>query len=42
LEQAAAASWEASPKATASRSGISSNIKPKRKVAALFKAGESN
>jgi len=40
LEQAAAASWEASPKTTASRSGISANIKPKRKVAALFKSGE--
>ena len=33
------ASWEAAPKAaTAARSGISANIKPKRKVAALFKA----
>jgi superfamily II DNA/RNA helicase len=32
LEQAAAASWEASPKTTASRTGISANIKPKRKV----------
>ena len=32
-------SWEAAPKAaTAARSGISANIKPKRKVAALFKA----
>jgi superfamily II DNA/RNA helicase len=40
LEQAAAASWEASPKTTASRTGISANIKPKRKVAALFKSGE--
>jgi superfamily II DNA/RNA helicase len=40
LEQAAAASWEASPKTTASRPGISANIKPKRKVAALFKSGE--
>jgi ATP-dependent RNA helicase RhlE len=33
------ASWEASPK-TAARPGMSANIKPKRKVAALFKAGE--
>jgi superfamily II DNA/RNA helicase len=40
LEQAAAASWEASPNTTASRTGISANIKPKRKVAALFKSGE--
>jgi superfamily II DNA/RNA helicase len=40
LEQAAAASWEASPKTTASRTGISANIKPKRKVAALFKSAE--
>ncbi len=33
------ASWEAAPKAaTAARSGISANIKPKRKLAALFKA----
>jgi hypothetical protein len=40
IEQAASASWEASPKTTASRTGISANIKPKRKVAALFKSGE--
>jgi superfamily II DNA/RNA helicase len=40
MEQAASASWEASPKTTASRTGISANIKPKRKVAALFKSGE--
>jgi len=40
LEQASAASWEASPKTTGSRPGLSANIKPKRKVAALFKAGE--
>ncbi|MEN9831558.1 MAG: ATP-dependent helicase RhlE, partial [Pseudomonadota bacterium] len=39
-EQAAAASWEAAPKTTASRTGISANIKPKRKVAALFKSSE--
>ncbi len=36
---AAPASWEAAPKAAAAvRSGISANIKPKRKVAALFTA----
>jgi hypothetical protein len=40
MEQAAAASWEASPKTTGSRPGISANIKPKRKLAALFKSGE--
>ena len=34
---AAAPSWEASPR-TAGRSSVSANIKPKRKVAALFKA----
>jgi superfamily II DNA/RNA helicase len=39
-EQASAASWEASAKTVASRPGLSANIKPKRKVAALFKAGE--
>jgi superfamily II DNA/RNA helicase len=40
LAQAGTASWEASPKATASRPGLSANIKPKRKVAALFKSAE--
>jgi superfamily II DNA/RNA helicase len=39
-EQASAASWEASAKAVAARPGLSANIKPKRKVAALFKSGE--
>jgi superfamily II DNA/RNA helicase len=39
-EQASAASLEASAKTVASRPGLSANIKPKRKVAALFKAGE--
>jgi hypothetical protein len=39
-EQASAASWEASAKAVATRPGLSANIKPKRKVAALFKSGE--
>jgi len=38
--QSGAASWEASPKSVASRPGLSANIKPKRKVAALFKSGE--
>ena len=36
-EVAAAPSWEASPR-TAGRSSVSANIKPNRKVAALFKA----
>ena len=36
-EVAAAPSWEASPR-NAGRSSVSANIKPKRKVAALFKA----
>jgi superfamily II DNA/RNA helicase len=40
-QQASAASWEASPKSVATRPGLSANIKPKRKVAALFKSGES-
>ncbi|MBG6073063.1 MULTISPECIES: DEAD/DEAH box helicase [unclassified Polaromonas] len=31
-------SWEASSKANAARNGVSANIKPKKKVAALFKA----
>jgi ATP-dependent RNA helicase RhlE len=35
----AAPAWEAAAKAPA-RSGISANIKPKRKVAALFKAAQ--
>jgi hypothetical protein len=39
-EQASAASWEASAKTVATRPGLSANIKPKRKVAALFKSGE--
>jgi superfamily II DNA/RNA helicase len=39
-EQASAASWEASAKSVSSRPGLSANIKPKRKVAALFKGGE--
>jgi ATP-dependent RNA helicase RhlE len=34
----AAPAWEATAKATTGRSGISANIKPKRKVAALFKS----
>ncbi|MDO5625326.1 MAG: DEAD/DEAH box helicase [Pseudomonadota bacterium] len=33
--------WEKSARATPARSGLSANIKPKRKVAALFKAPES-
>ncbi|MCX7266183.1 MAG: DEAD/DEAH box helicase [Burkholderiales bacterium] len=39
-EQAQAASWEASPKSVATRGSVSANIKPKRKVAALFKTAE--
>jgi ATP-dependent RNA helicase RhlE len=39
-EQASAASWEASARTTGSRPGLSANIKPKRKLAALFKSGE--
>jgi superfamily II DNA/RNA helicase len=39
-EQASAASWEASARTVSSRPGLSANIKPKRKVAALFKSGE--
>ncbi len=31
--------WEAAAKASPSRSGVSANIKPKKKVAALFKIG---
>ena len=31
-------SWEASSKANPARNGVSANIKPKKKVAALFKA----
>ena len=34
----ALASWEASSKANPARNGVSANIKPKKKVAALFKA----
>jgi superfamily II DNA/RNA helicase len=37
-EQASAASWEASARTVPSKPGLSANIKPKRKVAALFKA----
>jgi superfamily II DNA/RNA helicase len=40
VEQASAASWEASARTVSSRPGLSANIKPKRKVAALFKSGE--
>ncbi|WP_309684166.1 DEAD/DEAH box helicase [Polaromonas sp.] len=32
--------WEAAAKANPARSGVSANIKPKKKVAALFKIGE--
>ena len=32
------ASWEATPRATPARASISANIRPRRKVAALFKA----
>jgi len=43
-ESAAAAdaqpSWEAAAKANPQRSSVSANIKPKKKVAALFKVGE--
>jgi superfamily II DNA/RNA helicase len=35
---AAAPTWEAAPKAAGTGRGISANIKPRRKVAALFKA----
>jgi superfamily II DNA/RNA helicase len=40
VDQASAASWEASSKTVVAKPGLSANIKPKRKVAALFKAGE--
>ena len=33
-------SWEAAAKANTGRSAMSSNIKPRKKVAALFKAGD--
>ena len=33
-------SWEAAAKANSGRSGMSSNIKPRKKVAALFKTGD--
>ena len=33
-----APNWEAAPKVATARGGISANIKPRRKVAALFKA----
>ena len=36
----AAPVWEKQPASTPSRAGLSANIKPKRKVAALFKSGE--
>ncbi|WP_431273578.1 DEAD/DEAH box helicase [Variovorax ureilyticus] len=39
-EREAAPAWEATAKATPVRGGISSNIKTKRKVAALFKSSE--
>jgi hypothetical protein len=39
LAQTAPASWEATAKSVAARPGLSANIKPKRKVAALFKSG---
>jgi superfamily II DNA/RNA helicase len=39
-EQGASASWESTPKTAVARPGVSPNIKPKRKVAALFKAGQ--
>ena len=35
----AAPAWEAAAKASPARSGVSANIKPKKKVAALFKIG---
>jgi ATP-dependent RNA helicase RhlE len=38
----ASPAWEAAAKANPSRSGVSANIKPKKKVAALFKIGESS
>ncbi|NQW95272.1 MAG: DEAD/DEAH box helicase [Polaromonas sp.] len=34
--------WEAAAKVAPARSGMSANIKPKKKVAALFKLGEHN
>jgi superfamily II DNA/RNA helicase len=34
-----APAWEAAAKASPARSGVSANIKPKKKVAALFKIG---
>ena len=37
--ESGSASWAASPKSAAARPGMSANIKPKRKVAALFKSG---
>jgi superfamily II DNA/RNA helicase len=40
VDQASAASWEASSKTVVAKPGLSANIKPKRKVAALFKSGE--
>jgi hypothetical protein len=40
VAESGTASWEASPKTGGSRPGMSANIKPKRKVAALFKSGE--
>jgi superfamily II DNA/RNA helicase len=39
-EQGVSASWESTPKTAVARPGVSPNIKPKRKVAALFKAGQ--
>jgi superfamily II DNA/RNA helicase len=39
-DDAASASWESTSKSAPSRPGLSANIKPKRKVAALFKSSE--
>ncbi|MBV2218753.1 MAG: DEAD/DEAH box helicase, partial [Diaphorobacter sp.] len=38
----ASASWEVAPKASPARGGISANIKPKRKLPALFKAPQAS
>ena len=38
----ASASWEVAPKASPARGGISANIKPKRKLPALFKAPQTS
>jgi superfamily II DNA/RNA helicase len=39
-DDAASASWESTSKSAPARPGLSANIKPKRKVAALFKSSE--